>query len=317
MIEILLLVLGLTLILVGANYLTDGSSKLATRFGISEFVVGLTIVAIGTSAPELVVTVLSATGGNGDIAIGNIVGSNIFNILIILGVTTLISPIEFTRSNILKDIPYGVVASIILFVMALDTLFDGGTSNVISRSEGITMIVMFFMFMAYSVFSGSAPKDESQQDPKKRSSVLLLTVMIVGGLFALVLGGNLFLDNAVIVAERMGISQKVIAITLMAGGTSLPELAACTVAAVKKKGEMALGNVIGSNISNIFLILGTGATITPLSLGDIKMEDIALVLIASVLLFVFAFTFKGKRINRVEGVIFIVIYVLYINYLLR
>lgn len=313
MAEIFLLILGLALILVGANVLTDGSSSLAKRFGISEFVVGLTVVAIGTSAPEFVVTIVSATKGVGDVAVGNIVGSNVFNSLIILGITALILPIEFTRNNIKKDIPYGVVASFILLVVASDTFFGEGI-NVISRSEGIVLIVMFFMFMAYTIYASKG--DDSGEDIIKHKNIFLVLGMIVVGLVMLIYGGNMFLDNAIIVAERAGISKKVIAITLMAGGTSLPELAACVVAAVKKKGDMALGNVIGSNISNIFLILGVGASITPLTLGDISSFDLVMALVATMLVFISAFTFKGFRINRIEGVLFIAIYVAYIVSLL-
>ncbi|MFI3268362.1 MAG: calcium/sodium antiporter [Rikenellaceae bacterium] len=309
MLEIILLIVGLALILCGASVMTDGASNLAKKFGISEFVVGLTVVAIGTSAPELIVTTMSALKGNGDVAVGNVVGSNIFNTLLILGIVALIKPLEFTRNNIKKDIPYGVVASLVLFFVASDSLFGEGI-NIVSRTEGMTLIVMFLMFMAYTIYS-SKPDPADPSNTKAKNTFMLIG-MTVAGLVMLVFGGNMFLDNAIIVAERAGISQKVIAITLMSGGTSFPELAACVVAAVKKRGNMALGNVIGSNISNIFLIIGTGATITPLTLGDIQPYDLLFVLGSSFIVFVSAFLFKGFKINRIEGAIFVALYVFYI-----
>lgn len=311
MFEILLLLVGLGLILAGASVMTDGASKLATKFGISEFVVGLTVVAIGTSAPELIVTIMSALKGSGDVAVGNVVGSNIFNTLLILGTTAIICPIEFTRNNVKKDIPYGAVASLVLLLVAADSIFGEGV-NIITRSEGLTLVVMFCMFMAYTIYSSSSETPKTEETPKEGKNTLMLIGMTIAGLAMLVFGGNTFLNNAIIVAERAGISQKVIAITLMSGGTSFPELAACVVAAIKKRGNMALGNVIGSNISNIFLIVGTGATITPLTLGDITPFDLLVVLVSSILVFISAFAFKGFKINRIEGAIFVSLYFAYI-----
>lgn len=316
MLEILLLIVGLGLILFGASTLTDGASSLAKKFGISEFVVGITVVAIGTSAPELIVTIMSALNGSGDVAVGNVVGSNVFNSLLILGITALIRPIEFTRNNVKKDIPYGVVASIVFLLVASDSLFGEG-ANIVSRSEGMTLIIMFLMFMAYTIYSSKPDTTEKEEKDTKTKNSFILIGITIAGLAMLVYGGNMFLDNAIIVAERAGISQKVIAITLMSGGTSFPELAACVVAAVKKRGNMALGNVIGSNISNIFLIVGTGATITPLTLGDIQLSDLLVVLGSAFIVFVSAFSFKGFKINRIEGAIFVVLYIAYILSILK
>ena len=313
--NVILLIVGLVLILVGANYLTDGSAALARRFNISEFIVGLTIVAIGTSTPELVVSVISALHGSGDMAIGNVTGSNLFNGLLILGITTLIRPVSLTSDNIKKDIPLGILASIVLLVVCCDVLLGSDLRNNIGRDEGIILLLLFVIFISYTIFSAKAPEVEEAAEEQKPMPIWLMLIMIVGGLAALVFGGNLFQTSAVEVARSLGVSESMIAITLLAGGTSLPELAASAVSAFKGKSEMAMGNVLGSNISNIFLVLGASATITPLSLGGITMVDLLTVLGASILLWITAFSFKRNKIDRPEAVILIVAYIAYIWYM--
>ena len=313
--NVILLIVGLVLILVGANYLTDGSAALARRFNISEFIVGLTIVAIGTSTPELVVSVISALHGSGEMAIGNVTGSNLFNGLLILGITTLIRPVPLTSDNIKKDIPLGILASIVLLVVCCDVLLGSDLRNNIGRDEGIILLLLFVIFISYTIFSAKAPEVEEAAEEQKPMPIWLMLIMIVGGLAGLVFGGNLFQTSAVEVARALGVSESMIAITLLAGGTSLPELAASVVSAVKGKAEMAMGNVLGSNISNIFLVLGASATITPLSLGGITMVDLLTVLGASILLWITAFSFKRNKIDRPEAVILIVAYIAYIWYM--
>lgn len=313
--NVILLIVGLVLILVGANYLTDGSAALARRFNISEFIVGLTIVAIGTSTPELVVSVISALHGSGEMAIGNVTGSNLFNGLLILGISTLIRPVPLTSDNIKKDIPLGILASIVLLVVCCDVLLGSDLRNNIGRDEGIILLLLFVIFISYTIFSAKAPEVEEAAEEQKPMPIWLMLIMIVGGLAALVFGGNLFQTSAVEVARALGVSESMIAITLLAGGTSLPELAASVVSAVKGKAEMAMGNVLGSNISNIFLVLGASATITPLSLGGITMVDLLAVLGASILLWITAFSFKRNKIDRPEAVILIVAYIAYIWYM--
>ncbi len=313
--NVILLIVGLVLILVGANYLTDGSAALARRFNISEFIVGLTIVAIGTSTPELVVSVISALHGSGEMAIGNVTGSNLFNGLLILGITTLIRPVPLTSDNIKKDIPLGILASIVLLVVCCDVLLGSDLRNNIGRDEGIILLLLFVIFISYTIFSAKAPEVEEAAEEQKPMPIWLMLIMIAGGLAALVFGGNLFQTSAVEVARALGVSESMIAITLLAGGTSLPELAASAVSAVKGKAEMAMGNVLGSNISNIFLVLGASATITPLSLGGITMVDLLTVLGASILLWITAFSFKRNKIDRPEAVILIVAYIAYIWYM--
>ena len=313
--NVILLIVGLVLILVGANYLTDGSAALARRFNISEFIVGLTIVAIGTSTPELVVSVISALHGSGDMAIGNVTGSNLFNGLLILGITTLIRPVPLTSDNIKKDIPLGILASIVLLVVCCDVLLGSDLRNNIGRDEGIILLLLFVIFISYTIFSAKAPEVEEAAEEQKPMPIWLMLIMIAGGLAGLVFGGNLFQTSAVEVARSLGVSESMIAITLLAGGTSLPELAASAVSAFKGKSEMAMGNVLGSNISNIFLVLGASATITPLSLGGITMVDLLTVLGASILLWITAFSFKRNKIDRPEAVILIVAYIAYIWYM--
>lgn len=315
--NLILLIVGLVLILVGANYLTDGSAALARRFKISEFIVGLTIVAIGTSTPELVVSVLSAINGSGEMAIGNVTGSNLFNGLFILGVATLILPVPLTSNNIKRDIPLGILASIVLLVVCCDVLLGSDIHNNIGRDEGIILLLFFVLFICYTIFSAKAPEGEGEVvEAQKQLPIWLILIMIVGGLAALVFGGNLFQTSAVELARTLGVSESTIAITLLAGGTSLPELAASVVSALKGRPEMSMGNVLGSNIANIFLVLGASATITPLSLGGITMVDLLVVLGASILLWITAFSFKRNKIDRPEAVILILSYVAYIWYMI-
>ncbi len=323
--DIFLLILGLALILGGANFLTDGSAALAQRFRVPEFIVGLTIVAVGTSTPELVVSVLSAAAGNSDVAIGNIVGSNIFNVFLILGVCALIAPLPLTGGNIRRDLPFLTAVSVLLLLLTSDRLLGLGEVDAIGRIDGIVMLLLYIALIRYTIRAERRTAAQATQTtqttqtekPQRSRSLWLIVVMIAGGLAGLIFGGELFLDSASAIARALGVSESVIAITLVAGGTSLPELASSVVSLLKGKSEMALGNVIGSNIANILLILGLSATIHPLTLGGITRIDLLTVLLSSVLLFVTAFTFRRKAVDRWEGAIFLVIYALYIGYLVR
>lgn len=321
MITVLLLIAGCALIVAGANYFTEGASSLAARFGISQFIIGLTVVAIGTSLPELVVSLLSALKGSSDMAIGNVIGSNMFNLLVILAMSVLIQPIPLTRNNVRKDIPFLILASAACLVVASDTFLGGGTESTISRSEGLLLLGFFIVFMAYSIFSGSNTgtvtiSDKRQRVLARKRSIWLVVLMIVGGCAGLIFGANLFLDNAVSIARSLGVSEAVIGVTLVAAGTSMPELAASVAAAVKGNTGMALGNVVGSNISNIFLVLGASATVQPLTLGGIVPGDMLAMIASSVLLFLCCFTFRKNYMDRTEGVIFLLLYVAYVWWLL-
>ena len=316
--DILLLIVGLGLILAGANFLTDGSAALAQRFRVPEFIIGLTVVAVGTSTPELVVSVLSAIGGQSDVAIGNVVGSNIFNVFVILGVCALIRPVPLTAGNIRRDIPFGVLVSLLLLALAQDSLLCKGAADRIGRLDGAAMLALSILLMWYTIRKTKRPEATAPTEGSKAPMAAWLTaVMIVGGLAGLVFGGEMFLRSATSIARSLGVSESVIAITLVAGGTSLPELASSLVSLFKGKAEMALGNVIGSNIANILLILGVSATIHPLSMGGITVWDLLMVLLSSVVVFLAAFTFKRKAIDRWEGALFVAIYAVYIWYLIR
>ena len=308
--NIFLLLVGLVLILAGANFLTDGAAALAQRFRVPEFIVGLTVVAIGTSMPELVVSVLSAAAHNSDVAVGNVVGSNLFNVFVILGICALIRPLALSESNIRRDIPVG-------FVFASDKLLHLGTVDRIGRAEGVVMLLLYVAFLWYSVRAAGrqgVPKTTASKAPKPWWLTLGL---IVVGLAGLVCGGDLFLHHATVIARKLGVSESVIAITLVAGGTSLPELASSVVSLAKGKAGLALGNVLGSNVANLLLILGVSATIHPLTMGGITTLDVAMVVLSSLLLFVAAFTFRRKAVDRWEGAIFVAIYAAYIWYLVR
>lgn len=326
--DIFSLIGGLVLIVMGAEYLTDGSVIIARKFNVPELIIGLTIIAIGTSTPELVVSITSAIKGSSQMAVGNVIGSNIFNSLVIIGITALVRPIRLSRENRNKNIPFGVITALFFLLMASSIFGISFMPKEITRLEGVLLLVGFVIFMYYTIVisrRGERPREEpaiDEEEPNhKRSffgrSPLMAIPMIFGGLAALIYGGDLFLGGAVSVAKSIGISEYIISVTLMAGGTSLPELAACVSAARKGKSQLALGNVIGSNISNILLVLGGAAVISPLSLDGISVLDILMVLISSLILIVTPFTFKKGNIDRVEGVILIIVYVGYILYLLK
>lgn len=319
--DILLLIAGVALILLGANYLTEGASALAARFGIPEFLIGLTVVAIGTSMPELVVSVMSGMRGNSDIAIGNVVGSNMFNTFIILGITAFIRPLRLTQDNIRKDIPFMVLASLLLLAVVGDVVLDQQAAGVVSRTEGLMLLGFFVIFMAYTIFSaGGGPAatfaEKRIRVKARRKSIWLILLMIAGGLGGLVWGGDLFLNSATSIARSLGVSEAVIAVTLVAAGTSMPELATSVVAAVKGNVDMALGNIIGSNISNIFLVLGASAAIKPLDMGDIIPGDAVAVIGSSVVIFLSAFFFRKRTIGVPEGIVYLLLYGAYVAWLL-
>ena len=300
------LIVGLALIVLGADSLVDGSSSVARRLKVSEFVIGLTIVGMGTSAPEMVVSWLGAIKGSSDIALGNVLGSNIFNTLLILGVTAIILPIGITRSNKRMDIPMNI------FVTAMFIVF-GLVDGVLSRIDGAIFLAVFAGYMWLSFRSQEQhPEDETEDDG---IPVWRAVVMILLGLGGLVVGGHLFVDNATELARAIGVSDKFIAITLLAGGTSLPELATCVVAAAKKKGALALGNIIGSNLFNLLLIVGGAALIHPLAFGGLSIMDLGVLALSSVALFTSAYIGKKDKIDRLDGSMFVFIWIVYMTYL--
>ena len=315
MIDILFLIGGLLLILWGANALTDGAASVAKRFNISNLVIGLTIVAFGTSAPEFVISFISSLSGSAELAIGNVVGSNIFNSLMIVGVTAIVAPIPVGKGTLAKEIPLCVLSSIVLFLCANDILLDGGTTNVISRSNGLLLLCFFAIFMGYT-FAIAKNGDENEEGEIRSFPMWKASLFILLGLGALIGGGQLFVDGASGIARSLGVSESIIGLTLVAGGTSLPELATSVSAALKKNPSMAIGNAIGSNLFNAFAVLGASATISDLPLGGITNFDLISLIIASVLLWIAGF-FMGKRIiTRPEGIIMVICYIGYTTYLI-
>lgn len=306
----ILLIVGLTILTMGATWLTNGSSAIAKRMNISEYVIGMTIVAVGTSLPELTVSTTSALAGNADIAIGNVVGSNIFNIFAVLGVCSVISAVPISRGNVRYDIPISIGVALLLAFM----LLDGG----LSRIEGVILFALFIVVMIISYRLG---KKEATSETKTEDEAPMAwwksILMIVVGTAGLIYGAGLMLDSSIAIARSLGVSEAVIAITIVAGGTSLPELAASLVAAFKGHSALALGNVVGSCVANILLILGLCSAITPLSLGGVTMTDVWVMVASSVALFLAAIAIGNRVITRIEGVAFLAIYVIYIVYLVK
>lgn len=304
--------IGLLLIIKGADWLTDGASQIARRFNISSLVIGLTIVAFGTSAPEMVVSVISAVKGQTDLAIGNVVGSNIFNSLAIIGVTAIVCPVACTKGNIRYDVPLCLLASIVLFVMTNDALL-GADEDVISRSDGIILLCFMSIFLTYSITLGINSVNDTVDDRRSSpvpfwKSVLLFLI----GLSVLILGGEWMVDGASGIAANLGVSQSVIALTIVAAGTSFPELMTSVMAARKGDTDMALGNVVGSNIFNIFFILGTSATISPLLRGNIGLIDFMTLVLGALLIWMFCrFGRKYHYITRTEGIVLTLCAVIY------
>lgn len=307
-IEIVLLLAGLALIVVGAEALVDGASAIARKFHISEFVIGLTIVGFGTSCPELVVSLTGAIEGNADISLGNVIGSNLFNVLLILGLTALVSPISVTEANRKRDLPLMLLVTFLL-------IFCGMNDNVVLRLEGIVFLILFaiYMFICFKYDKGG----NVEEDVQKERNIIIAVLFVAGGLAGLIFGGQMFVDNAVELAHRIGVSDKVIAITLLAGGTSFPELAACVVAALKHKDQLALGNIIGSNIFNILLILGISSTVTPLSYVSISIFDSVALIVSAALLWMCTYTGHRDRIDRWEGLLLLAVFAAYYVILFR
>lgn len=315
LIQILILLAGLALILIGANNLVDGSSSIAKKFGISEFVIGLTIVGIGTSTPEMVVSFLSAIQGKADMAIGNIVGSNIFNTFMILGITALVAPIAITQNNLKKDIPLNIAVTLLLIFLGMNQTILGRGENVLSRIDGAVLLLLFAWYL-WSSFKSDTGDGKEEDGGIKVKSNLVSILMIIGGLAALVIGGRLFVNSATSIAQMFGVSDKFIAITIMAAGTSMPELATCVVAAAKGRGQLALGNVLGSNLGNILLILGGSALIHPLSFAGMTTIDLGVAMVGAIFIFLTAFMFRKKTVDRVEGAILLLIEAGYMWYLI-
>ena len=321
--DYLFLLVGLGVLLLAANYLVDSSVAIAQRAKISNFIIGLTIVGIGTSSPELFVSVSSALKDSGDIAMGNVLGSNIAIVFLIMGVTALIFQFPIERLQRRRDIPFVILASLFVMFIANDAIVPGINTNSLTRLDGIVLLVLFLIYMCWVVVQkGKDPKKALEEADQEASSSLtgknpwLLWAIAIVSLAALIWGGNLFLDSAKNLARAWGMSEAAIAITIVAVGTSLPELVTAIIAASKNNPQLALGNVIGSNLFNLMFILGTASTVKPLTFVDINVWDYSVMLLSAVMLFMVIYTFKKNKFDRVEGAIFVLAYIAYTVYLL-
>ena len=308
LLSIVLLLVGLGLVVYGSDILVDGASSVARKIGISEFVIGIIIVGFGTSCPELVVSVTGAIDGNSAVSLGNVTGSNIFNILMILGLTAIVSPIAITKDNKTKDIPILLCITIFFCLIALK-----GTIN---RLDAVLFLAIFAIYLLYNFKAGKAEAAAIEEEVvEKNYGTFLSILMIVGGLAGLIFGGKLFVNNAVTLAHALGASDKFIAVTILAVGTSLPELMTCVVAAAKKKGQLALGNIVGSNVFNILLILGISGLIHPLDTSSFNYVDMATLTASVLALFIFANASKKSQLSKPAGISILLMEVGYMFYL--
>lgn len=308
LLSIVLLLVGLGLVVYGSDILVDGASSVARKIGISEFVIGIIIVGFGTSCPELVVSVTGAIDGNSAVSLGNVTGSNVFNILMILGLTAILSPIAITKDNKTKDIPILLCFTIFFCLIALK-----GTIN---RLDAVLFLAIFAIYLLYNFKAGKAEAAAIEEEVvEKNYGTFLSILMIVGGLAGLIFGGKLFVNNAVTLAHALGASDKFIAVTILAVGTSLPELMTCVVAAAKKKGQLALGNIVGSNVFNILLILGISGLIHPLDTSSFNYVDMATIVASVLALFIFANASKKSQLSKPAGISFLLMEVVYMIYL--
>lgn len=313
MLTYLLFVIGFALLIKGADLLVDGAASIAKKFHISNIVIGLTVVAFGTSAPELVVTILSGMTGQNDLIMGNILGSNISNILLILGIAAIIYPLKTKQGTVWKEIPFALLAVVVLAVFAFDQMIDGAIVSVISRSEGLALLGFFIIFMYYTF--GIAKVDAGDSEDIKELSGVKSAIYVLLGLVSLAVGGNWIVNGAQEIATQMGVPQSIIGLTIVAIGTSLPELATSVAAARKKQSDIAIGNVVGSNIFNILFILGLGATVGPIAISEATIESAIVTIAVTVLLFSVMFIGKRHLIERWQGWLFLGLYAAYVGYL--
>lgn len=317
MIDVFWLIFGVALIIFAANWLTDGAASIARKWGISDMVVGLTVVAFGTSAPELSISIISALQGNAPMAVGNVVGSNIFNVLVIIGIVAMVRPIKVEPSVIVNEIGLILISSLALVAIGFADLLGAG-DRIVSRPEGILLLLFFAIFLRYTFAQAkNAPATDpsAQQAAKKKDMPMWRSIlMVVAGLAGLVYGGDRFVAGASGVALSLGMSEAVVGLTIVAAGTSLPELATSIAAAVKGNPGIALGNVIGSNIFNILLVLGLTASVTPLPFNGITLTDLLVMTIAPILFWIFGWKFGNRIIQRWEGAVLFLCYIAYMAY---
>jgi len=311
-ISIILLLAGFLLLVKGADFFVDGSSSLASKLNISQIVIGLTIVAFGTSTPELIVNVFAAIERRSDISFGNIVGSNIINIFLILGIAALITPLKTQKNTVWKEIPFALLGAVALLVLCNDTLL-GTSPDIISVGDGIVLLLFFIIFIVY-IFAISKVESDNKVEVKDLTFIKIF-IYIILGLLGLLIGGKIVVDNAVNIAVGIGISERVIGLTVVSLGTSLPELFTTAIAAKKGNADIAVGNIVGSNIFNVFFVLAVTAVIYPIPFKSGMNIDLLVMCIASLLLFFTMFTGEKRKIDRWEAILFLVIYLCYTTWL--
>ena len=314
MINVLILLGGFVALIYGAVKLVDGASSLASKLGIPNIVIGLTIVAFGTSAPELVVNLFASVNNNTEIVLGNILGSNIFNVLGILGICAIIYPLTVKKNTTWIEIPLAFLAAVVVFIVASDIYFDKSIENIISRTDGLVMLLFFVIFLVYNIYLSKSGSNDDDVKPKNYTYFISILYIIIG-LTGLIIGGKFIVSSAVSIAQSFGLSERVIGLTIVSIGTSLPELATSIVAVRRKNMDIAIGNVVGSNIFNIFFILGLSAFVNPIKISPNSLLDIMVCIGSSLLLFVFIFTGKGRKIERWEGILFLLSYIAYVSIL--
>ncbi len=318
MLTYFLFVLGFVLLIKGADYLVKGASSIAKRFNVSDLVIGLTIVAFGTSMPEFIVNVLASLNGSAGLAIGNVLGSNIANILLILGISAAIYPLSVQKNTTWKEIPFSFLASLALLFVVNDNILSNQENNFISRGDGLVLILFFIIFLYYTFLIAKNTDEKenlSSTEEITKIPVWQSVVFVIGGITGLMLGGQWIVDGAIKIASSLGLSETIIGLTVVAVGTSLPELATSALAAFKKETDIAIGNVVGSNIFNILWILGASAVINPIPFNNDSNFDVLVVLFTTILLFAYLFVGKKHALERWQGYSFVILYILYTTYL--
>jgi len=316
MISYLLIILGIVFLYMGGNWFVEGASALAKRLGISSLVIGLTVVAFGTSAPELIVNIMASFQENSGMAFGNIIGSNLINTLLILGLAGVIAPLSVQSSTVWKEIPLSMLAVLVLVVLSNKIALADDSINVLTRVDGL-ILLFFFLIFVYYIFESIKNNKVSPSNKVEKYSGMNISLMLIGGLTSLIIGGRMTVDGAVSIARDMGISDFLISSTVIAAGTSLPELVTSVSAAIKKEMDISMGNIIGSNIFNIFLVMGISSTISPLMVPTGVNTDLSILAIATFLCFLFMFTGKKHSLERWEAIIFVTMYIGYVLFIIQ
>lgn len=316
MLTYILFVVGFVFLIKGADLLVDGAASIARSMRVSDLVIGLTVVAFGTSTPELFVNIIASFKGNTDIAIGNVLGSNTANIFLILGISSIIYPLGVTKGTVWKEIPFSLLAAVVLVFAANDQILEKAAVSVLTRIDGLIFLCFFTIFIYYTFSIAARVEGVEEHVPVRQYGWLRSLLFIIAGLAGLTIGGKWIVDGAVILAKKLGMSESLIGLTIVAVGTSLPELATSAVAAYKKNSEIAVGNVVGSNIFNIFFVLGISATIRPLPFQTQNNVDLCVVILSSLMLFFFMFTGKKHSLDRWEGIVCLILYFGYVAFLI-